>query len=198
MGPAMGVGALTRDLVAVAMAAGRACVLDADALTSFTGQPEALAGLIAGNAGQVVLTPHEGEFTKLTGEQGLDVGEGRARADSRMSRALGAAASFGAVLVLKGARTVIAAPDGRIAVNGDAPPWLATAGSGDVLSGIIASFLAKGMPGFEAACAGVWLHSLAGRIAGRGMIADDLALAVSKAVAEFHETVPEQQHRNTP
>jgi len=147
-----------------------------------------LATLIAGNARSVVLTPHEGEFHRLMGTQ---AGQGERpdnHAEWRMSAARKAAALFGATIVLKGAKSVIAASDGRMAVNENAPPWLATAGSGDVLSGIIGGLLAQGMPGFEAACAGVWLHGLSGEIAGRGMIADDLALTVSKAVARLFET----------
>jgi ADP-dependent NAD(P)H-hydrate dehydratase / NAD(P)H-hydrate epimerase len=188
LGPAMGVSANSRELVAVAMAAGRACVLDADALTSFAGKAKSLADLIAGNAKPVVLTPHDGEFLRLIGAQDLGSGPKDARADLRIAQAFDAAAFFGATVVLKGARTVIAAPDGRIAINRNAPSWLATAGSGDVLSGIIGGLLARGMPGFEAASAGVWLHGLAGQIAGRGMIADDLALAVSKAVARLFKS----------
>lgn len=189
LGPAAGVGPATRDLVEVAMAAGRDCVLDADALTSFAGQEMKLATLIAGNPRSVVLTPHEGEFHRLMGTQ---AGQGERPGDHaewRVSAARKAAALFGATIVLKGAKSVIAARDGRLAMNENAPPWLATAGSGDVLSGIIGGLLAQGMPGFEAACAGVWLHGLAGEIAGRGMIADDLALTVSKAVASLHETI---------
>lgn len=188
LGPAIGVGASTRDLVAVAMAAGRACVLDADALTSFAGQAKSLADLIAGNARPVVLTPHEGEFLRLTGRQGYRSGSDDDGADWRVASALDAASSIGGTLVLKGARTVVAAPDGRIVINENAPSWLATAGSGDVLSGIIGGLLAQGMPEFEAACAGVWLHGCAGRIAGRGMIADDLVVAVSKAAADLIDT----------
>lgn len=186
LGPAIGVGALTCELVAAAMAARRACVLDADALTSFAGKARQLADLIAVNGYPVVLTPHDGEFQKLMGAQLEQSDVGGDQAAWRMDRASEAAAFFGATLVLKGSRTIIAATDGRLAVNDNAPAWLATAGSGDVLSGIIGGLLAQGMPGFEAACAGVWLHGLAGQIAGRGMIADDLALAVSKAVARLH------------
>jgi hydroxyethylthiazole kinase-like uncharacterized protein yjeF len=189
LGPAMGVGGTTCELVAAAMAACRACVLDADALTSFSGQAASLAQLIRTNAAPVVMTPHEGEFSALTG---IPIQRGQSReghAEWRLNKAREAASTFGATLVLKGARTVIAATNGRMAVNEDAPPWLATAGSGDVLSGIIGVFLAQGMPGFESACAGVWLHACAGRIAGRGMIADDLAIAVSKAAASLHGEV---------
>lgn len=189
LGPAIGVGSMTCDLVEAAMAANRACVLDADALTSFDGKAKRLADLIGGNAAPVVLTPHEGEFLRLTGAQTIQGKPDEDRAALRTTEACKAAAFFGATLVLKGAKTVIAAPDGRVAVNENAPPWLATAGSGDVLSGIVGGLLARGMPGFEAACAGVWLHGLAGQIAGRGMIADDLVLTISKAVAQLHETI---------
>jgi ADP-dependent NAD(P)H-hydrate dehydratase / NAD(P)H-hydrate epimerase len=187
LGPAAGVGSATCDLVEVAMAAGRDCVLDADALTSFAGQEMKLATLIAGNTKSVVLTPHEGEFHRLMGTQPGQSERHNEHAEWRVSAARNAAALFGATIVLKGATSVIAGNDGRVALNGSAPPWLATAGSGDVLSGIIGGLLAQGLPGFEAACAGVWLHGLSGEIAGRGMIADDLALTVSKAVAHLHE-----------
>lgn len=188
LGPAMGVGGTTRDLVSAAMVAQRACVLDADALTSFAGQQTALAELIGMNTRPVVLTPHEGEFARMTGLSAQGHQAGDSHAQWRLGHAVQTAASFGATIVLKGAQTIIAAADGRAALNSNAPPWLATAGSGDVLAGIIGGLLAQGMPGFEAACAGVWLHGLAGQISGRGMIADDLAIAVSKSAAALHET----------
>lgn len=186
LGPAMGIGSITGELVAAAMRAQRACVLDADALTSFAGKADALAKLTRANASSVILTPHVGEFQRLMDVQLMRDILVADRAEWRMTEARDAAVLFDATIVLKGAKTVIAAADGRLAVNENAPPWLATAGSGDVLSGIIGGLLAQDMPGFEAACAGVWLHGLAGQIAGRGMIADDLALAVSKAVRELH------------
>ena len=182
LGPAMGIGAPTRHIVEAALATGVSCVLDADALTSFAGDAAALAELTARASAPVVLTPHEGEFARMLGRQPpFDPQQ------ARLSRARDAARVLGATVVLKGARTVIAAADGRAAVNENAPPWLATAGSGDVLAGVIGGLLAQGMPGFEAACAGVWLHGLAGAIAGRGMTADDLAAAVSPAVRSLWE-----------
>jgi ADP-dependent NAD(P)H-hydrate dehydratase / NAD(P)H-hydrate epimerase len=167
IGPGSGVGAHTRDLALTAIGAGRGVVLDADALTSFVDEPQALFDAIAGApAARVVLTPHEGEFAKLFA--GIDP------ALSKLERARTAAAMSGAVLVLKGADTVIAAPDGRAAISANAPAWLATAGSGDVLAGIICAMLAQGVDAFEAACIGVWMHGEAGAEAGPGLIAEDL------------------------
>ena len=145
-------------------------VLDAGVFTTFAGAPERLAVALTGSA---VLTPHAGEFVRLFG---LLPGD-------RIAQVRAAAASVGAVVLLKGAATVIAAPDGRAAINAHATPWLATAGSGDVLSGVIGGLLAQGFDAFDAACAGAWLHGDAGRRAGAGSTADDLPRAVGAAVA---------------
>ena len=184
LGPAMGAGAPARRLIETALRLNIACVLDADALTSFAGQSAALGKSIARTTAPVVLTPHEGEFARLMGRE-----HSFSATQPRLSRARDAARMLRATVVLKGSRTVIAAADGRAAVNDNAPPWLATAGSGDVLAGVIGGLLAQGMPDFEAACAGVWLHGLAGAFAGRGMIADDLAVAVSQAVRSLWDDV---------
>lgn len=163
MGPAAGVGEATRRLVAIAARSRAGLVLDADAITSFAGEAEALAGLTRRRGVATILTPHEGEFARLFPEL----------TGSREERAQAASASLGAVIVLKGHRTLIAAPDGQLIENDNAPLTLATAGSGDVLAGLIGGLIAQGMPGFEAAAAGVWLHGEIGRTAGPHPTAED-------------------------
>lgn len=179
-GPGLGVGAGTRDLVAVAAAAGRRLVLDADALTSFKGQARLLAAHLADGGSTAVLTPHDGEFARLF--DGTDAVE---EGVSKPERARRAAALTGAVVVLKGSDTVIAAADGRVAINDHGTPYLGTAGSGDVLAGLVAGLLAQGMEPFAAACAAVWLHGDAGRRHGPGLIAEDLPEMMPAVLAAF-------------
>ena len=170
LGPGVGVGEPTCELVLAAIAGERAVVLDADAMTSFAGNPERLATAIRARRGAAtILTPHEGEFFRYFGA--LDE---RTKVGSKLERARLAAALCAAVVVLKGADTVVAAADGRAAIAANAPAYLATAGAGDVLSGIITGLLAQGMPDFEAATAAVWLHGEAAAAFGPGLIAEDL------------------------
>jgi hydroxyethylthiazole kinase-like uncharacterized protein yjeF len=174
LGPALGVGKQTRGWVTAALEADRATVLDADALTSFAGEPQTLAELIdAGREQPVVVTPHQGEFARLLSGGDPEVTAIHA-APSKLERTRAAARYLGAIVVLKGADTIIAAPDGRAAINANGSPHLATAGSGDVLGGIITALLAQHMPGFEAACAAVWMHADAARRFGPGLIAEDI------------------------
>src|SRR5829696_1892701 len=167
LGPALGVHAMTRTMVVTAAQARRALVLDADALTSFQGLARELKGAFA--EAPTVMTPHDGEFARLFADQPQVL-----EPPSKLERVRRAAAHMSAVMVLKGPDTVIAASDGRAAINENGTPYLATAGSGDVLSGLIAGLMAQGLPAFEAACAGVWIHAEAGAAFGPGLIAEDL------------------------
>ncbi len=162
-GPGLGVDEVRAALPAL-LRAGRMVVADAGALTEASGEPERLRGV-------TVATPHAGEFARVFGDPGPD----------RVGAARRAAAGIGGVLVLKGSDTIVAAPDGRVSINANAPPWLGTAGSGDVLSGVVGACLAAGMAPFEAASAAVWLHGEAGRLAGEGLIAEDLPLHLPEA-----------------
>lgn len=163
VGPGHGVDARTRAYVQAALEAAKPTVLDADALSVFAREPQVLAALVRGPC---ILTPHEGEFARLFAVA--------VNGPERIAQARAAAAQSHAVVVLKGHETVIAAPDGRAVVNPPASPFLATAGSGDVLAGLCTGLLAQGMPAFEAACAAVWLHSQAAAHVGAGLIAEDI------------------------
>jgi hydroxyethylthiazole kinase-like uncharacterized protein yjeF len=171
LGPGGGVGAHMREQVLAGLAGPRAVVLDADALTSFAGDgaPALFAAIRRRKDHPTVLTPHEGEFARLFSAHLQGVED-----SSKLEKARAAAEASGATVLLKGADTVVAQPGGRAAINANAPPWLATAGSGDVLAGFVAGLLAQGMPAFEAAAAAVWLHGAAANTAGLGMIAEDL------------------------
>ncbi len=156
-----------RDALPKLIAARRTVVGDADVFAAFAGEPEALRGV-------AVLTPHAGEFARVFGDPGQD----------RLAAARKAAQRTGGVVLLKGSDTIVAAPDGRATINASAPPWLATAGAGDVLAGIIAGFLAQGMPPWEAASAAAWVHGRAALLAGPGMLAEDLPPLIPRAIAE--------------
>ena len=181
VGPGNGVSETTREQVLQLLATSKPCVVDADAITVFQPNAKALFNAIAdrpcaSEAGsQVVLTPHQGEFDRIFSIEG-----------ARTLRVRQAAKFSKAVVLLKGNDTVIAAPDGRIAINANAPVWLATAGTGDVLAGIITGLMAQGMPAFEAACAGAWIHGEAAAHFGPGLIAEDLPACIAPVLKNLY------------
>ncbi len=160
IGPGGGVTDATREHTIHLLNHKKPCVIDADAITAFQDNPNPLFSAIKG---PTVITPHEGEFSRLFWIKG-----------PKSERAIGAAKESGAVIVLKGNDTVIASPDGRVAINYNAPVWLATAGAGDVLAGLITGLLAQNVPAFEAACMGTWIHGEAASLFGPGLISEDL------------------------
>ncbi len=170
LGPGYGLGEETRrralDL------AGKPLILDADGISAFAENSSELFDTLKSHETSCIMTPHEGEFARLFPDLAAD------RTMSKIDLARTAAKRANAIIVYKGSDTVIAAPDSRVAVNINAPAWLATAGSGDVLAGIAGGLLAQGTPPFEAACAAVWLHGKAGTHAGQGLTAETLIEAI--------------------
>ncbi len=181
LGPGLGVGERTQDLVAAALASAAAVVLDADALTSFSDNAQGLFGQLRP---QCVLTPHQGEFDRVFPGL-LD------RAASKLEAVREAARTAHCVVLLKGPDTLIASSDGRVAINANAPPWLATAGAGDVLTGMIAGLLAQGMDVFKAACAGAWLHGEAASRFGVGLIAEDIPEQLPAVLSALRQQMSE-------
>ncbi len=169
IGPGVGVGEVTCHMVLAALSGERAVVLDADAITSFANRPQLLAEALRRRSHATILTPHEGEFSRYFG--GLDE---KTKIGSKLDRARLAAALTDAVILFKGANTVVASTNGRASIAANASPYLATAGAGDVLTGMAAALLAQGMPAFEAASAAVWLHGEAASVFGPGLVSEDL------------------------
>lgn len=180
IGPGAGIDQPTRDAVAALLESPAAIVLDADAISAFADDPAHLFATIAARAGPVVLTPHDGEFARLFPDL---AGE-----PDKVARTRAAAERSGATIILKGGDTTIAARDGEASINAHTTPWLATAGAGDVLTGIVAGLLAQRMEPFAAASAAVWMHGAAGLAAGPGLIAEDLPDALRTVWRDLAES----------
>ena len=186
LGPGGGVGDEMRAKVRVAATGNRAIILDADALTSFGENPKELFTILANQRlSTAILTPHEGEFYRL-----FSILRVYSSVNQKLEKALAASHETGSVVVLKGADTVVAGPDGRASIANNAPPYLATAGSGDVLAGFIGGLRAQGMPAFEAACAAVWLHGEAANVVGPGLIAEHLSEALPLVLRRLFASLP--------
>jgi NAD(P)H-hydrate epimerase len=184
IGPGAGVSDSTLARALQILASGKAVLLDADAITVFAKDPDRLFTAIRSPC---VITPHEGEFKRLFSIDG-----------DKLHRARAAALRSGAVVVLKGSDTVIAAPDGRATINSNAPATLATAGSGDVLGGLILGLLAQGMDSFLAACAAVWMHGAAAAAFGPGLLAEDLPDLIPGVLRQLSHLAPQGEAAQEP
>jgi hydroxyethylthiazole kinase-like uncharacterized protein yjeF len=185
VGPGNGISEGTRNSVISSLESEKQCVLDADALSCWSDNNwrHEFMKVMASTTASVVLTPHAGEFEHLFGNLSDE------QFPSKLHKALEAASQSRAVIVYKGADTVVASPDGRSSINANAPPWLATAGTGDVLAGLIAALLAQGMPPFEASCAAVWLHGAAAESLGYPLCSEDLVGQVANELGNNISTI---------
>ena len=181
LGPGQGIDEATRDLTMRALATGKPAVLDADALTVFRDDRETLLDALHGGC---VLTPHEGEFARLFRRECGRLGDVRR-----------AAREAGCVVLLKGPDTVIADPGGRALINSNGVPFLATAGSGDVLAGLIGALLAQGVEPLDAAGMACWLHAETGRLIGPGLVAEDLPRHLATVLGSLHDMAARESSR---